>query len=146
MAPARVRPLPTWILLAGVGAAAGACGAESVPPAAEAVFEITACRGAQTSPAGERFRVLVRDASVIGALEARLGRGPGRIVSGTLRAGDGGFNAPWSWHLDPATVELVEVAIELCDGCPSFVEGDLAAWLAVGRYCPWSSEVTARVR
>ena len=39
----------------------------------------------------------------------------------------------------------VEGSIELCDGCPSFVESDLDYWIdVVSSYCPWSSEVMAR--
>jgi hypothetical protein len=64
-----------------------------------------------------------------------------RFPTGTLRAGDGGSNAPWSWHLDPATVRLVEMAIEICDGRPSDVEmhqGDFPT------YCPWGARIVAR--
>ncbi|MEO3993764.1 MAG: hypothetical protein QN229_05640 [Desulfurococcaceae archaeon TW002] len=39
--------------------------------------------------------------------------------------GDGGFNKSWGWHLDPDTVEVADVTIELCDGMPSFVESEL---------------------
>jgi hypothetical protein len=131
-------------VVTGLAAGPITCATTDAPD--EAVFEITACRGAEHAPLGERFRVLVRNPATIAALDARLGQGPGRIVAGALRGGDGGFNAPWSWHLDPASVQVVEMAIELCDGCPSFIEQDLPAWLATGQYCPWSSEVTARVR
>ncbi len=63
---------------------------------------------------------------------------------GPLLAGDGGFNQPWSWHLDPADVRMVEVSMELCDGRPSYVEKDLDYWLdTVKFYCPWSGRVTA---
>jgi len=65
-----------------------------------------------------------------------VGRGPGRIVNGIVRAGDGGFNSPWPWHLDPATVQFADVTIELCDGCPAAAHSFLNA-----RFCPWSSEV-----
>jgi hypothetical protein len=36
------------------------------------------------------------------------------------------------------------MAIELCDGRPSFVEESLFYWLlTVGSYCPWSSQIVA---
>ncbi|MEM1665102.1 MAG: hypothetical protein QXQ31_04010 [Zestosphaera sp.] len=58
--------------------------------------------------------------------------------------GDGGFNKPWSWHLDPDTVEVADATIELCDGMPSFVESELEYWLnVVKRYCPWNTKVIA---
>jgi hypothetical protein len=65
-------------------------------------------------------------------------------VTGTLVKGDGGFNSPWSWHLDPSSVRMAEVSIELCDGTPSFVEENLDYWLdTVHTYCPWSSKVVS---
>jgi glucose/arabinose dehydrogenase len=66
------------------------------------------------------------------------------FVAGELVAGHGGGNLGWSWHLDPDTWDLVEAAIELCDGRPSLVEDDLEYWLeSVGSFCPWSSYVLA---
>lgn len=112
----------------------------------EAVYRIVTCRGSAHAPAGEAFRVAVRSPAVIRDLDGLIGQGAQRIVSGQIRTGAGGVNQPWSWHLDPATVQVVDNAIELCDGCPSFVEADLAAWLQIGSYCPWTSEVAARER
>lgn len=59
----------------------------------------------------------------------------GRIPNGRIvRDGDGGVNAPWSWHIDPATLEFADATIEVCDGLPEYVEdGTLTSeW-----YCPW---------
>lgn len=64
------------------------------------------------------------------------------IVSSIVNSGDGGFNSPWSWHLDPARVILGEIFIEVCDGRPSYVETHLAEWLGQ-RYCPWGAKVNA---
>ena len=51
---------------------------------------------------------------------------------------DPSVNEPWSWHIDPATLEFAGVTIEVCDGLPSFVEdGSLTS----DTYCPWSAEV-----
>ncbi len=63
----------------------------------------------------------------------------GRILRGS---GEAGHNGPWSWHLDPEQIEMGEVAIELCDGTPSYVEETLDYWVdTVGYYCPWSAEL-----
>jgi hypothetical protein len=63
-------------------------------------------------------------------------------VTGKLARGDGGFNQPWGWHLEPATVRMAEVSIELCDGRPSMVQEGLEYWLGtVGTFCPWGSRV-----
>jgi hypothetical protein len=36
--------------------------------------------------------------------------------------------------------------IDVCSGLPSFVEENLADWMALGRYCPWSAILTGRTR
>lgn len=93
---------------------------------------------------GERFKVLVRDPAIADVLRSMLRGERGGIVMGELRAGDGGFNKPWSWHLDPDTVEVADATIELCDGMPSYVESELNYWLnVVKRYCPWNGKVVA---
>ena len=62
------------------------------------------------------------------------------IPVGRIVRDDPSVNAPWSWHIDPATLEFAEVTIEVCDGLPSFVEdGSLTS----DTYCPWSAEVIA---
>lgn len=65
-----------------------------------------------------------------------------KIVAGTVKAGNDGYNQPWSWHLDPDSVTLPDVAMEICDGKPSFVENDLPYWLNK-RFCPWHSDIIA---
>ncbi|MCS7083111.1 MAG: hypothetical protein N2561_07235 [Bacteroidetes bacterium] len=97
----------------------------------------------------ERFVVRIMSPDQIEtARQILAGRLSQRIISGELRAGDGGFNRDpqtgrrWSWHLDPQTVVFAEVAIELCDGLPSHVEANLPYWLGtVRRFCPWSAFV-----
>ncbi|MFZ8791080.1 MAG: glutamine amidotransferase-related protein [Thermosphaera aggregans] len=80
-----------------------------------------------------------------GVVEKGCGEyGRGGVVTGELRAGDGGFNKPWSRHLDPGTARVADLTIELCDGMPSFAEAELDYWLnVVKRYCPWSGRVVA---
>lgn len=61
---------------------------------------------------------------------------------GDLALGDGGFNKPWSWHLIPETVRMVEISMELCDGRPSMVEANLTYWVStVKSYCPWGAKI-----
>lgn len=62
------------------------------------------------------------------------------IPLGTVVRGDPGPNAPWSWHIDPATLEFAEVTIEVCDGLPSYVEDGT---VTSDQYCPWSAEIVA---
>jgi hypothetical protein len=64
----------------------------------------------------------------------------GRIPNGrVVRDGDGGVNAPWSWHIDPDTLEFADATVEVCDGLPEYVEDGTVTsdW-----YCPWSAVPT----
>ena len=101
-------------------------------PAQEFVIEVE----------GEQFRLRTTNPATASALDARRrGRTLG-VVAGRIVRGDGGFNTPWSWHLDPASIEVPQVAIEVCDGRPSMVQGDLDYWVdTVRTYCPWAARV-----
>ena len=95
----------------------------------------------------EVFRIQVEDEAQLAPLETRLLTGLSGVINGSLVAGDGGFNAPWSWHLDPATVRAADAGLATCDGPPSAVEGDLQRWLtSVKQFCPWQARVVARER
>ena len=88
----------------------------------------------------ETFVVRAQTPEMIQAgLDLLNGRGQ-RFPIGPLRTGDGGFNAPWSWHIDPASLKFTEVAIEVCDGTPSYVETHVEEYARVG-YCPWGGRI-----
>lgn len=125
-----------------IAAATIECGSPAAPSRSEAIFQVRACRGSRSAPNGEIFRILLRDSSVIAQARALVGAGTRRIVLGTLARGNGGFNTPWNWHLDPDTVRFPDLAIELCDGCPSDVEMNGGNW-GNGTFCPWTSEIIA---
>ena len=93
------------------------------------------------SVADETFVMRVRDPETIRLALENIERRNQRFPIGPLRRGDGGFNAPWSWHFDPAEVRMTELAIEVCDGRPSYVEAHLADFPA---YCPWGARVIRR--
>lgn len=93
------------------------------------------------SVVGERFVVRLTDPETIRLAEENMQGRNQRFPAGPLRPGNGGFNTPWSWHLDPASTRFVEVAIELCDGRPSYVETHQADYPT---YCPWGARVIAR--
>lgn len=137
---------PLLLLAMLLGTACDGSGSPSEAPKGN-LFVIRACRGSEHAPEGELFRALIRDPGTAAEAQKLVGAGEVKILAGPLDRGDGGFNDPWSWHLDPDQVRLVEGAIELCDGCPSFVEADLDYWIdTVGTYCPWSTEVVSRLR
>ena len=51
-----------------------------------------------------------------------------------------GVNAPWSWHIDPSTLEFADQTIEVCDGLPSYVEDGT---VTSDYYCPWSAKIVS---
>jgi hypothetical protein len=129
----------TILILASCGSPNG--------PAEGALFELNACRGSVGSPpGGESFRIQVTTPGAVSDFDGLVGKGNVKVITGAITRGDGGFNSPWSWHLIPATVEAVDLAIEVCDGCPSYVEGHLDDYLSLGQYCPWGAEVVRRIR
>lgn len=119
-------------LVASLAVAGSACSSAAGPSPALAEFLVAVGE--------ETFVLRTTDAQTIELARERLRGQNMRFPSGPLLAGDGGFNAPWSWHLDPAETRMVEVAIEVCDGTPSYVDahrGDFP------RYCPWGARITA---
>ena len=55
-----------------------------------------------------------------------------------VRGDDGGVNAPWTWHIDPATLEFADQTTEVCDGIPEHVEDGT---VTSDYYCPWSAVI-----
>jgi hypothetical protein len=94
---------------------------------------------------GERFRIRVTDPLTIADLEERRMSGTEGVVMGRVAVGDDGYNSPWTWHLVPASIEVPDVTIELCDGRPSMVEAQRDEWIAdVKNFCPWGARVVER--
>ncbi len=92
----------------------------------------------------EQFRLWTTAEATIEQLLAMRTEGTGGFPLGTIREGPGvgAHNSPWSWHFDPQELAIAEFAIELCDGLPSHLEGDLSYWLGtVAAYCPWSAKL-----
>ena len=121
-------------LLLGLLAACGDRGGTSPPQ--EAVFEVRACIGSSAAPQGEVFRILLENSTQIQTAAALLATGSTHVVAGTPRVGDGGFNAPWTWHLDPASVGFPDVTAEVCEGCPHDIESNLNYRLSLGCFAP----------
>jgi len=86
----------------------------------------------------ESFVLRVHDAETIRLARENLEGRNHAFPIGPLRAGDGGFNAPWSWHFDPEEVRMTEAAVEVCDGRPSYVESHPSDFAT---YCPWAARV-----
>src|SRR5213593_4435627 len=74
------------------------------------------------------------------AIDLWQGRSQANIPVGRLVCKRKRWNCPWTWRQDPRTVEFAEVAIEVCDGLPSFVEESCPTFGA-GSYCPFAAEL-----
>jgi hypothetical protein len=94
---------------------------------------------------GERFKVWTTNPQTIEDLhELQQGTSTASIPNGRILLGPGRarHNAPYHWHLDPQDIAMAEVAIELCDGLPSYVEENVDEFVErVRRYCPWAAKL-----
>lgn len=156
--PARRQPAaqPRAVRLLGLGLLVGLLAACAGAPAPSASPTPTPVTDPTISPApspsqspsgvivtfdveGEEYRVLITDAQLIAHAQALLAGGEERrIPNGLIVRGEPGVNAPWSWHIDPASLEFADMTIEVCDGLPSHVEDGT---LATDRFCPWGAQV-----
>jgi hypothetical protein len=98
----------------------------------------------------DTFVIALTDPAVIAEARAQAGgQEPSKHVTGLVIAEAVPYNAPWSFHLDPASISFAEISIEVCDAATSYVEVHLAevggAFLPGRRWCPWSSRVIEEV-
>lgn len=126
----------TRLLFSACAVLLAACGSSAdglrPQPAQEFILEVS----------GENFRIRTTDPAIATKLNQRRNSATRGVVSGRLIRGNGGFNAPWTWHLDPASIEVPDVSMELCDGRPSMVQGSIDYWVDTVRfYCPWGARV-----
>ncbi len=115
-------------------------------PAALALVVLTGC-APQGDPVatfdvvGEQYKIELATPELVAHAEALLaGEDVASIPLGRVVRDDPGPNAPWSWHIDPATLEFADMTIEVCDGLPSYVEDGT---VTSPDYCPWSAEIVA---
>ena len=109
--------------------AAGTCGDSGVAPPPGARFRL------RPSSDSEPVHLEIAASATVAQAESLLRSGDARWAIGAPRRGDGGFNAPWHWHIDPATVSFAEITIEACQATPSYIEQNLDYWLRFGQVC-----------
>lgn len=62
------------------------------------------------------------------------------FINGEIQYGTNTNNPLYTWHFVSNAWDLVETAIEVCDGTPDYVESDKDYWIKqVGRFCPYTS-------
>ena len=102
-----------------------------------ALVTLSVCAGTETMT-----EWIENDAFIDEAIAILGGQAP-RVPNMPLADGTD-CDPQWSWHVDPLAVQWADMTIELCDGCPSFVEADLSYWLGtVHSFCPWNADVAA---
>lgn len=96
----------------------------------------------------DTIRVPVEDTTAIRLAEdyVRTKAGPKMLIGRISKAA--GFDARYPFRFDPATVDLAEMAMEVCDGAPmrtAAAVDDFFEWSTGSRtsatttWCPWSS-------
>jgi hypothetical protein len=134
IAPFTVRRITTAAVVAILCTAATACGSDddegAATPDPVATFEVAGV---------ETFKIeLVTPELVEHARQLLDGGEDGRIPNGVVVRDAPSVNEPWSWHIDPDTLEFADMTTEVCDGLPSDVEDDL---ITSDRYCPWIAQI-----
>jgi hypothetical protein len=88
----------------------------------------------------ETFKVELATPELVDHAERLLaGEDVAAIPLGTVVRGPGP-NAPWTWHVDPITMQFADMTIGVCDGLPSHVEDQTVTG---EQFCPWSAKVVA---
>jgi hypothetical protein len=129
----------TFILALWLSAMLVGCGgiAPSGQPAPTPVGVVVTVRVADA----EEYRIRLTDPDDIGVARKLLaGESAPGIPNGRVVRGEPDVNVGYSWHIDPASVEFADTAIEVCDGRPSDVEKGV---ITSDRYCPWSAKLVA---
>ncbi|ANJ28725.1 hypothetical protein ATC03_04745 [Agromyces aureus] len=117
-------------LLLGLAGCTGVPAADTVTPSV-ATFEIE----------GQTFKIELVTPELVQHAEALLaGKEVPAIPVGRIVRDDPSVNEPWTWHIDPATLEFADFTTEVCDGLPEYVEDGT---LTSDTYCPWLAKVTA---
>jgi hypothetical protein len=102
---------------------------------------------------GDSYVLVLEDPTAVDHARALIQQGPAAgetIAVARIAAGADGQNRDlraageplWSWHVT-GFEGFADVAAEICDGWPSFVESDVAGWIAntQGTVCFWSYTV-----
>ncbi len=123
-----------------VGLVLPACnddGPSVAPPTTTSAFPVATFRVADA----ETYKIALATPELVDHARRLLAGEPiAAIPLGTVVRDDPGPNEPWSWHIDPATLEFADMTIEVCDGLPSYVEDRT---VTSDQYCPWSAKVIA---
>jgi hypothetical protein len=92
----------------------------------------------------EEFVVFAADQEDVDAMRAEArAEDKTKLVAGVVRKGKP-YNPDWKFVMGSRSLEIAEVAIEVCDGDPYYVQRHLKQWMG-DVWCPWSSYVDREV-
>jgi hypothetical protein len=121
-----------------------ACGGSTEPPGPVSAIVTFAFNG----DAADTMNVLVTRQSTIAAAQAYIAthRGP-HLLAGTIVRG-AGIDDRYPFQFVPESVEIIDAAVEVCDGTPMRTEAAVNDFFAASlgnrnapaaTWCPWSS-------
>jgi hypothetical protein len=124
-----------FVLIVWLSVGLAACGG-AAPPAQPTGVVVTLLVAD-----AEEYRIRLTEPDDIAIAQKLLaGEEAPRIPNGRVVRGAPDVNVGYSWHIDPATIEFADLAIEVCDGRPSDVEKGV---ITSDQYCPWAAKVVA---
>ena len=102
-------------------------------------------------PYPETFIIQLSDPELIDEARSMLaGLRPARHIMGQIVKQPAAYNPPWSYYLNPSTIQFFNAAIEVCDANITAVEENLdqvcGAFLPGCIWCPWSSRLIDEVQ
>jgi len=72
-----------------------------------------------------------------------------KMIAGAIDTGDGGYNHNAShvflWHFIEDKWQLTDLAIEICDACPTYVDACVSCFIEIRSFCPWSSYIAREI-
>ncbi|NMC61970.1 MAG: calmodulin [SAR324 cluster bacterium] len=94
--------------------------------------------------------IKLRDHNKIEEARALLRSKSSAGVMGEILKSRASYNPRWSYHLKPSSIKFFELAIEVCDASPKYIEKHLnkvgSDFLPGKIWCPWSSYVRKEIR
>ncbi len=98
---------------------------------------------------GDKFIINLSDAKKIEQARKIIQNKEPLSIMGKIIKTQADYNPAWSYHLDPATIEFFEIAVEVCDANARYVEDNLDAvgsdFLPRNMWCPWGSVLTQEI-
>jgi uncharacterized protein (TIGR03437 family) len=116
-------------------------------PAGVGLAQVEAYFVMEVQPRQDKFIIKLTDpAKIQRAREILSGQQtPATRVKGRIIKEAAPWNPPWSFHLDPASIEFFSLEAEVCDASLGYVESFLSeaggAFLPNSIWCPWSSRL-----